>query len=202
MLENAHSNYLITNKDSKNIDGVEKLYLDELPLENYSAQNVNAYSDNEDSFAVIYTSGSTGTPKGVELKRKGVINMLSNYKAFLYTDTCTNFLSMSSVAFDMFIVENFVPLLSGKTVILTNEEEQKIPLYTNTLIEQEHVNFILTTPSRMDLLLSVGSNWNTIKVIQLGGEVFPSNLYDKIKAQTSNAHVFNGYGPSDCLLYK
>lgn len=197
MLENAHSNYLITNKDSKNIDGVEKLYLDELPLENYSAQNVNAYSDNEDSFAVIYTSGSTGTPKGVELKRKGVINMLSNYKAFLYTDTCTNFLSMSSVAFDMFIVENFVPLLSGKTVILTNEEEQKIPLYTNTLIEQEHVNFILTTPSRMDLLLSVGSNWNTIKVIQLGGEVFPSNLYDKIKAQTSNAHIFNGYGPSE-----
>lgn len=200
MLENASSPYLITSHKMKEINGISKIWIEDLPYENYSKQNLNSYSDNEDSFCVIYTSGSSGTPKGVELKRKGVINLLKSYQKFLNTNSCQNFLSMSSVAFDMFIVENFISLLSGGTVILSNEEEQKIPIFTNQLIKKEKVNFILTTPSRMELLLNsqkAENSLKTVKVIQLGGEVFPSTLYEKIHEQAPNAHVFNGYGPTE-----
>ena len=200
MLENSNSPYLITSHKMKEIDSISKIYLEDFPYENYSKQNLNSYSDNEDSFCVIYTSGSTGIPKGVELKRKGVINLLKSYQKFLNTDICQNFLSMSSIAFDMFVVECFIPLLSGNSIILTNEEEQKIPLFTNEIIEKYQINFILTTPSRMELLLSnsKGENvWKNVKIIQLGGEVFPSSLYEKIHKQAPNAHIFNGYGPTE-----
>lgn len=200
MLQNANSPYLITNSTLKAIDFKSCLFLDNLHFEDYSSQNVNCFSDNEDSFCVIYTSGSTGTPKGVELKRKGIIHLLKNYEHYLGTNDCKHFLSISSVAFDMFVVENFIPLLSGATVILTNEEEQKIPTFTNNLIEKEQVNFILTTPSRMELLLSNIQNestWSTIQVIQLGGEVFPDNLVEKMQHLAPNAHIFNGYGPTE-----
>ena len=200
MLENAKCPFLITTHESEPIESISKIYIEDFQYEKYSEENYPSSSNNEDIFSVIYTSGSTGIPKGVALKRKGVINLLHCYEKFLYTTTCENFLSMSSIAFDMFIVENFVSLLAGKTVILTNEEEQKIPVYTNNLIEKQKVNFILTTPSRMDLLLSNIQNpdsWKTVKVIQLGGEVFPANLYEKIKTFAPNAHVFNGYGPTE-----
>ena len=58
------------------------------------------------------------------------------------------FLSTSTVAFDMFIVENFVSILDGKTVVLADEEEQKIPVFTSKLVTDYNVDFILSTPSK------------------------------------------------------
>ena len=125
--------------------------------------------------------------------------MILSYKNILHTDDCNVFLSMSAVSFDMFIVENFVSLFTGKTVVLCNDEEQKIPVYTNNLIKKYDVNFILTTPTRINLLLSSISdisNWKSVKVVQVGGEVFTSELYNHLR-QYSNAHIYNGYGPSE-----
>ena len=164
-----------------------------------SDKNPICNSSNEDTFNIIYTSGSTGNPKGVALRRLGVINMILSYKHLLHTDECDTFLSISAVSFDMFIVENFVSLFTGKTVVLSNEEEQKIPIYTNNLIKKYNINFILTTPTRINLLLSNIANvndWQSVKVIQVGGEVFTKDLYNHIR-QYSKAHVYNGYGPSE-----
>lgn len=198
MLSNAKSNLLITTS-TMNIDFTNKLFIDEFNF-NYKEKEVCINVDNESLFCVIYTSGSTGLPKGVALKRSGVINMLNSYKKLLYTDTCQNFLSTSTVAFDMFIVENFVSILSGKTVILANEDEQKVPIFTSKLIENYDVDFILSTPSKLDLLLSdrqTAKCLENVKVIQLGGEVFKPSLYTKLSTYTK-AKIFNGYGPSEC----
>ena len=198
MLSNANAKTLITTSSMK-IEYEDKLLIDTIHFNN-KINNPNVETNNEDAFCVIYTSGSTGTPKGVELKRIGVINMVNSYKKFLYTDTCENFLSTSTVAFDMFIVENFVSLLSGKTVILTNEEEQKIPAYTSELIKKYNVDFILSTPSKIELLLlndETKASLKNVKVIQLGGEVFKGSLYKRLR-ECSNAKIFNGYGPSEC----
>ena len=142
-----------------------------------SDKNPICNSSNEDTFNIIYTSGSTGNPKGVALRRLGVINMILSYKHLLHTDECDTFLSISAVSFDMFIVENFVSLFTGKTVVLSNEEEQKIPIYTNNLIKKYNINFILTTPTRINLLLSNIANvndWQSVKVIQVGCLLYTS----------------------------
>lgn len=210
MLENANSNLLITNS-TFDINCTNKLLLDlsiflhgtvkeNISLSNANINNPEIYNDNNDPFCVIYTSGSTGTPKGVELKRIGIINMLYSYKQFLYTDTCDVFLSTSTVAFDMFIVENYVSLLSGKTVLLANEDQQKVPVFMSELISKYKADFILSTPSKISLLLlneSTKSCLKDVKIIQLGGEVFKENLYNELHS-SSNAKIFNGYGPSEC----
>ena len=191
MLNNTNSKFVLTD-----------LYL------NYSCINLDVCKDcssvlpninvsNENRFCVIYTSGSTGTPKGVELRRLSVINLVNSFKKLLNTSNCENFLSTSAVSFDMFIVENFVSLLDGKTVILADEEEQKIPIFTSKLIEKYNVDFIVSTPSKIGLLLDYPDCLRNVKVIQLGGEVFKSSLYKKLK-QYTNAHISNGYGPSEC----
>lgn len=199
MLKDSNSVLLITTSELFNFTINNKLLLDEESLDNFSNKNPICNSNNEDMFNIIYTSGSTGNPKGVALRRLGVINMILSYRKLLHTDECDTFLSISAVSFDMFIVENFVSLFTGKTVVLSNEEEQKIPVYTNNLIKKYNINFILTTPTRINLLLSNIANvedWKSIKVIQVGGEVFTQELYDHIK-KYSDAHVYNGYGPSE-----
>ena len=199
MLSTADCPFLITNDDIS-IEFEQKIFINQLPDNLYSVQNPKVQTNNEDTFCVIFTSGSTGTPKGVELKKIGVLNMLYSYKHFLYTDTCDTFLSTSTVAFDMFIVENFVSLLSGKTVILANDEEQKVPVFMSNLIKKYDVDFILSTPSKIELLLlneDIQSCLKNVKVIQLGGEVFKENLYRRLRSCT-NANIFDGYGPSEC----
>lgn len=152
---------------------------------------------NDDRFCVIYTSGSTGEPKGVEIKRLGVLNLINSYIKDLNIDECSNCLSTASVAFDMFLAENFVPLLCGKTIILANEDEQKIPNFTSKLILENDVDFIISTPSKISLLLIEPDCLKNVKIIQLGGEVFKPNLYNSLRSATK-ARIYNSYGPSEC----
>lgn len=191
MLNDSHSKFVITN-----------LYIN---YESYNLDKIKYYShilpDLEDipndRFCVIYTSGSTGTPKGVELRCISVINLVNSFKELLHTDKCNNFLSTSTVSFDMFIVENFVSILDGKTVILADEDEQVVPAFTSKLIINNNVDFILSTPSKISLLLENPECLKNVKVIQLGGEVFKPSLYKQLKKYTS-AEIHNGYGPSEC----
>lgn len=199
MLSTADCPFLITNDDIS-IQFEHKIFMNQKLDDTYSTDNPKVKSNNEDTFCVIFTSGSTGTPKGVELKRIGVINMLYSYQHFLHTDRCDTFLSTSTVAFDMFIVENFVSLLSGKTVVLANDEEQKVPVFMSNLIKKYDIDFILSTPSKIELLLlnqDVQACLKNVKVIQLGGEVFKENLYRRLRSCTIAA-IFDGYGPSEC----
>ena len=199
MLNNAKAKLLLTSPKFKKIE-FESIY--QFSLENlqyYNIANPNVENSIDDTFSIIYTSGSTGTPKGVTLKRQGVVNLALIYQEILGTNSCDKFLSISSIAFDMFIVENFVPLLTGKTIILTNEEQQKIPQYISQLILDYNIDFILTTPSRIELLINdetTSSALKKLKIIQLGGESFTPTLYTKLKNYT-NANIFNGYGPSE-----
>ncbi len=199
MLDNAKSTLLITASDIQNIAFDRKLFVDKLDFNRYKKSNLNLNYNKEDTFCIIYTSGSTGRPKGVELRNQGIVNLVLGHKLCMHTDICKNFISISTVSFDMFIVETYVPLLSGKTIILSNSKEQKIPTSISNLIEKYDVDFILTTPSRMELLLmneDTRKCLKKLKIIQLGGEVFTESLYNKLCAYT-NAMLYNGYGPSE-----
>ena len=195
-------NYMLTNASSKFV--LTNLYI------NYPSLNIddrNSFSNtlpkisssNEDRFCVIYTSGSTGTPKGVELKRVSIINLLNGFKKQIGSSNCNNFLSAATVAFDIFIVENFVSILDGKTVVFADDDEQKIPAFTSKLIKDNNVDFLLATPSKLDLLIAESNCLKNVKIIQVGGEVLKKTFYLKLKRATK-AKIYNSYGPSECTV--
>ncbi len=197
MLENSNTNLLIINNETSSFEFENQVNLDEISLV-YSNQNIGYKSNPQSPFSIIYTSGSTGTPKGVILTHLGVNNMVHNYIKILDINRCSTFLSISSVAFDMFIVETFITILTGKKLILSNEEQQKIPLLIHDLIKRYNVNFVLTTPSRINLMINQNllKDLLTIKIIQLGGEALTSELYNKL-SKVTDAEIYNGYGPSE-----
>lgn len=186
-----------TQKNNHYLKNCYIINIDDINFNNYSSSNFNCLIKPEQTYAILYTSGSTGTPKGILLHHKGIINLVLAHKLLMNTEICDNFLSFSSVSFDMFQVETFVPLLSGKTIIFMSEEEHKSPLDIIKKIKMYKVNFILSTPSKIKLIFDYSDEYlETIKVIQLGGEILTQPIVNLIRNK-SNAIIYDAYGPSE-----
>ena len=65
---------------------------------------------------VIYTSGSTGKPKGVVVPHRCVVNLLSGMAESPGIAPSDVFLAMTTLSFDISVLEVFLPLTHGATV--------------------------------------------------------------------------------------
>jgi natural product biosynthesis luciferase-like monooxygenase protein len=78
------------------------------------ASNVNP----EDLAYVIYTSGSTGRPKGVMIEHRHVVNFFAGMDDVIARDEKNVWLSVTSLSFDISVLELFWTLCRGFTVVL------------------------------------------------------------------------------------
>lgn len=195
ILKDSHSKYCITNTDLASLSSISCIKIDLFDFNTNSSANIYNPSDN---LCIIYTSGSTGTPKGVVLHKHGFVNLLYAFDKEMNISTYSNILGIATVSFDMFCVELFSSLFYGNTLILANEEEQKNIVAMSNLIKEYNVEFFVTTPSRVELLLLDECNnpLKNVKAFQLGGEKFTPALYEKLRKVT-NAKIYNGYGPTE-----
>ncbi len=152
---------------------------------------------------VIYTSGSTGLPKGVAIARVSLLNYYEGAKRvhnFRAEDICV---SITTVAFDIFVEDTLVPLFCGCTVVLSSDEESKQPHLVADLLNTQKAAYIQATPTRMLLMMSDSSFKKAIsrlRIIALGGEPVPLSLLKLLKRHT-NARIINWYGPTEATVY-
>ena len=197
IISNSNSKYCIVNNLSKNqLESDNYINIDEFDYLKYNNENISTKCSS--NLCYIYTSGSTGNPKGVSLHQIGFINLIYAFDKEMEISKAKNILGISTVSFDMFAVELFSPLFFGNTLVLANEEEQKNAIKMSQLIKDNNIGFLLTTPSRIELLLleECGNPLTKVKAILLGGEKFSGLLYEKIHSVT-DAKIFNGYGPTE-----
>ena len=134
VLKDSNSRYVITNEDMPNALDIDELLMemnDKNPVTNLTAENL-CY--------LIYTSGSTGKPKGVMISHGNISNYVypdpENCYAHGFIDKANKMLSITTVSFDMFLHEAFIPLMNGLTLIFANDEEAKNPLKLVNLFKQ------------------------------------------------------------------
>lgn len=206
MLENSNTKLLITNKNfikKLNYDGT-CIHYEDLSFDK-KIENLNLSIPNNQPCYIMYTSGSTGVPKAVTIQHYNVLNFVKSMQERLnYVPSPNNkVLSVTTVCFDIFVFEVFPTLLSGLTLVIADELESRSPKLLSALIKKHKITKILTTPSRIELLLSAPSylnNLSTIKEFILGGEPLPANLLHKLQEHT-DANIFNLYGPTETTVY-
>ena len=86
-------------------------------LQSLSADNLDVRSVPSDLAYVIYTSGSTGKPKGVMVEHGNVVNFFNGMDERLDTQPGV-WLAVTSISFDISVLELFWTLARGFTVVL------------------------------------------------------------------------------------
>lgn len=163
--------------------------------------NVNAP---EDTCYVIFTSGSTGMPKGVMLKHSGLVNFASPENVFHREvfHNCSCGLAVGSYAFDISITEIYLPLLSGRKIVMADEDTVNSPGLLADAVSRYGIDLLHTTPTRLAYYLEHEKFRNAasgLKVILSAGEAFSRELFHRLRSVT-DAKIFNGYGPTETTV--
>jgi amino acid adenylation domain-containing protein len=152
---------------------------------------------------MIYTSGSTGLPKGVMITHKSVINFIQGAKKAISFGSGARVLCITTISFDIFVLESIFPLLNGMTMVLATAADQKDPHSLVQLVKKTGVDCIQMTPSHIKLLVNSGRGSEAlqqIKTLMIGGEALPEELVDELQKHY-NGKIFNLYGPTETTVY-
>ena len=152
---------------------------------------------------VIYTSGSTGNPKGVMITVANVVNFVYGILKEVPFEKNTIMGSLTTMCFDIFVLESLLPMMSGLTTVIASFEEQTIPQKLDKMCKRNNITVLQTTPSKFFLLISDDNSLEyvrNLKHLLLGGEAFPSTLLAKIK-EISKTKIFNVYGPTETTVW-
>lgn len=152
---------------------------------------------------MIYTSGSTGNPKGVMITHSNVINFVYGVKNRIDFSKGRSMLCLTTVSFDIFVLESILPLLSGLKIVLAKTADQKDANAIAGLVSKEKIDLVQLTPSHLKLILSNSrdkSFFKKIKVLMVGGEAFPLPLLNQLKYYYSDK-IYNMYGPTETTVW-
>jgi amino acid adenylation domain-containing protein len=170
----------------------EEIGGDEIPLP--------AEADSAESLAyVIYTSGSTGRPKGVEISHAALVNFLESMRARPGLCADDVLLAVTSLSFDIAILELFLPLLVGARVELASREVAVDGSRLLRLLRESGGTLMQATPATWRMLIEAGWREADGFKVLCGGEALPEKLAALLCERSDS--VWNLYGPTETTVW-
>ncbi|TVS06177.1 MAG: amino acid adenylation domain-containing protein [Rhodobacteraceae bacterium] len=148
---------------------------------------------------VIFTSGSTGTPKGVEIPHRAVVNFLTSMAKVPGFDASDSILAVTTISFDIAVLEIFLPLITGGRSVLARNEEVIDAFRLVERLEQGDITVLQATPTMWQMLLEAGLKPTTGLKMLIGGEPLPADLAQQLTAV--GAELWNMYGPTETTIW-
>jgi amino acid adenylation domain-containing protein len=148
---------------------------------------------------VIFTSGSSGVPKGVEVAHGSVVNMLNSARELLEIGPQDRLFAITTLAFDISVLELLLPLVSGGTVIIGSKEAAAD---SNLLMDQlaaSRATVLQATPVTFRMLLDCGFQPTPGFKILCGGEAWTTAMAERLLA--SGVRLWNMYGPTETTVW-
>jgi len=163
----------------------------------------------DDLAYILYTSGSTGKPKGVMLSHRNALSFVDWCSAVFQPRPADVFSSHAPFHFDLSILDLYVSLKHGATLVLVPEDTGKDPLGLAKLITTRRITVWYSAPSTLSLLAQFGRiadhDFSSLRLVIFAGEVFPVVHLRSFKRQVPHPRYFNLYGPTEtnvCTYYE
>ncbi len=152
-----------------------------------------------DSLAyVMYTSGSTGRPKGVAVDHRALVKGVLAMVSVVRPRVDDVWLSVASASFDPVLVEMFLPLVHGNTVVIAEDSDVFDGNALRTILSTSKATVLQATPLIWRLLLQAG--WmGPLRMALCGGEMLAPQLAAQLAARS--AEVWNIYGPTETTVW-
>ena len=152
----------------------------------------------ESAAYIIYTSGSTGKPKGVQVAHCNVINLIYSMAVKPGINESDKIFAVTTISFDAMVMEIYLPLLFGASVVLVDENTRKDGKLLLQKAITDKITMMWGTPSIWQILLDSG--WEKplhIKAL-IGGEPVPMALAHRLLSRCNE--LWNIYGPTETTV--
>ncbi|MFJ6074072.1 amino acid adenylation domain-containing protein [Streptomyces sp. NPDC093065] len=152
-----------------------------------------------DTAYVIHTSGSTGTPKGVSVTHRNLANLLDAMADVTGTGPGDRLLAVTTVSFDIAVLELFTPLVTGATVVLADPDRARDPRLLARLAARTGANLLQATPSLWRALVEGPPEILAGLTVLSGGEPLAPDLAARLAE--GGARLVNLYGPTETTVW-
>ncbi|GAA3114997.1 hypothetical protein GCM10017687_30260 [Streptomyces echinatus] len=146
---------------------------------------------------VIYTSGSTGTPKGVTVTHRGIGGFTSAAAERYAVGPGDRVLQFSSPSFDASVLELFVSVLSGATLVVPPHG----PWLGDELaavLDEHRITHALIPPAALATLPDPAQGTAPhLRTLIVGAEACPAGLVDR---WAPGRRMINSYGPTETTI--
>jgi amino acid adenylation domain-containing protein len=183
--------------------------LDALDEKSPAPAATRVYPAPDDIAYILYTSGSTGNPKGVVLTHRNALSFIDWCSEVFEPSADDRFSSHAPFHFDLSILDIYVPLKHGATLVLIGEALGKDPIKLAQVISAERISHWYSTPSILSLLANYGKlpkyEYPALRMVFFAGEVFPIPQFRALRALWPKPRYFNLYGPTEtnvCTWYE
>ncbi|HLN24337.1 MAG TPA: amino acid adenylation domain-containing protein, partial [Patescibacteria group bacterium] len=153
----------------------------------------------EDLAYVMFTSGSTGRPKGVAVTHAGMGNFLTAMQARLRLDQTDAVLALTTIAFDISVLELFLPLIAGARVVLAGESCRYDPRAIREAVDSAGVTVIQATPTAWLQIVDEQPDILAGRLLLSGGEALPVEL--SVRLCRWGGRLVNLYGPTETTVW-
>ncbi|MFI1422909.1 amino acid adenylation domain-containing protein [Streptomyces sp. NPDC020731] len=226
LLERAGCRTLLTDRpDEAAAEGVTCLDLRDLPPAGMDAEAEPGppYEAGPDHLAyIMFTSGSSGTPKGVMLPHRAVCDyLLWSSRTYVASgavrddgkdgdqgdcaggrDGGGGAMAHSSIGFDLTVTSLFLPLVTGRPVLLDPAWRDALALSAD-LADRTGLDLLKLTPSHLKVVNHAVEPRNftgTTGSLVLGGEALDRSAVDTWTAHAPGTRIFNEYGPTETAV--
>jgi amino acid adenylation domain-containing protein len=158
---------------------------------------------------ILYTSGSTGKPKGVMLSHQNALSFVHWCSEVFEPSELDRFSSHAPFHFDLSILDIYVSIKHGATLVLVEEEIGKDPIRLAPFISDKKISVWYSTPSILSFLAQYGKleqyGYSDLRLVLFAGEVFPIKHLRMLKDLLPQPRYFNLYGPTEtnvCTYYE
>ncbi len=205
MLENSSARYVLSEQDvslALRNQSVSYLFLDASKAEIAAKPSTapQSMTVTAESLAyVIYTSGSTGKPKGVAIPHRAVVNFLHAMEDAISIRASDRLLAVTTISFDISILEIFLTLKVGARLTLMSQEEAMDGEILQEAVGRHNITMMQATPATWRLMLDSGWQGKPDLTVICGGEAFPRDLARRLVPRV--AKVWNAYGPTEATVW-
>lgn len=148
---------------------------------------------------IIFTSGSTGKPKGVEVTHGSVVNLLLDIKDRLGVGPEDRLLAVTTLSFDISVLELMLPLVCGGTVVIATQADAADGMRLMELLEESQATMLQATPFTWKMLLELGFVPRPKFKMLCGGEAWPASMGERLL--TTGGRLWNMYGPTETTVW-
>lgn len=148
---------------------------------------------------VIFTSGSTGRPKGVMIEHPAVANFVLSMTELTGISHSDTMLAVTTISFDIAVLEIWAYLSNGATVELASEEQTKNPELLIGALQNNGISVMQATPATWTMLVDAGWKGSKSFICYTGGEALSRKLAHDLVDRCGE--VWNLYGPTETTVY-